>query len=80
VGSQRNELLADLRSMINNNVMEISIKGQWVVIGSAVGGHTVVEGRTVFVLELCIVPASNYRFTILVARCRLRLLFSVSSS
>ena len=52
--SQRNELLANLRSMINNNVMEISIskEGQWVVIGSAVGGQTAVEGRTVFVLDL----------------------------
>ena len=58
VGSQRNELLADLRSMINNNVMEISIKGQWVVIGSAVGGHTVVEGRTVFVLGFVCVESA----------------------
>ena len=63
VGSQRNELLADLRSTINKQWGEIrSSKGQWVVIGSAVGGQTAVEGRTVFVLDLvCVeVPGTPY--------------------
>ena len=64
VGSQRNELLADLRSKINKQWGEIpSSKGQWVVIGSAVGGQTAVEGRTVLVLDLCIVCVKVLRIS-----------------